>query len=85
MSINGRIFFEARRHTRHQGFVLYEHTALSQPRKRLDFDSRDDFVNYLKGYDLEGVTLEQVLQHLNGPPQKHTNPPGTKLIFTARA
>ena len=85
VSINGRVFFEARRLTGHSGLHLYEHTEIGPPRKRLDFAAQDDFVKYLRDYDLEGVTLEQVLHNLNGPPQKHANPPGTKLMFTARA
>jgi hypothetical protein len=85
VGINGRIFFEARRPTGHPGILLYEHTEIGQPRKRSDFATQGDFVKYLRDYDLEGVTLGQVLHDLNGPPQKHANPPGTKLMFTARA
>jgi hypothetical protein len=60
VSISGRIFFEVRRPAGRPGVLLYEHTEIGRPRKRLDFATQDDFVKYLRDYDLEGVTLQQV-------------------------
>jgi hypothetical protein len=80
------IFFEARRHTGSEGFVLYVGgESPNVPRKREDLRTAEELITYLGKFNLQnGVTPEQVLQQLMLPPQKHTNPPGTKFMFTAR-
>jgi hypothetical protein len=85
MSNDKVIFFEARRHTGSEGFVLYvggENPNV--PRKREDFRTKEELLAYLGKFNLQRFTPEQVLQQLMLPPQKDTNPPGTKFIFTAR-
>jgi len=84
VSINGLIFFEARRHVGSSGFILYVQEERDGPRERKDFGTEDELIKYLRGFELDRVTPTQVSQHLKGPPQKDTNPPGTKLIFTGR-
>ena len=67
MSINGRVFFEGRQHDGNTSYVLYQHDDINSKRKRLDFTTKEAFLDYLRKFNLEKFTPEQVLEQLSGP------------------
>jgi hypothetical protein len=83
MSINGHTFFEARKHVGSSGYVLYVHEERDAPRDRKDFETKEELLDYLSAFDLSD-TPQQLMHEMSGPPQKDSNPPGRKFIFTGR-
>ena len=80
--MEGPIFLETRHYTGSKGFVVHVTEKLDGPRKTETFETEEEFLTYLRKFNLERWTPEQVLEQLLLPPAPDT--PGTKFQVVAR-
>ena len=70
MSIDGLIFIEIRRYQGSRGFIVDVREERDKPSKTDTFENEAALLAFLKRFNLERWTPEQVLEQLNFPLRK---------------